>query len=252
MRLLLFIVLLVAALVAQAPAWLVARPIRDVSNGIADLANVSGTAWRGSADLVLKATLPVAREIAAGRVEWSVRRVDLLARAATIELRQPASPPQTPVAPMTVAVGPGDRLDIAGSIRVPVQAIALVPLLNGWTASGDAVADIPRMQRIDGVPNGSATIRWNGARIEPPNLPGGLGLGNATGTATVAGGATTLNVRSTGGDVDVAVDGASRSRTIAVTLQPRPSATPAQLAWLQSHTMGRTSSGGYRIDAGWP
>lgn len=73
-----------------------------------------------------------------------------------------------------------------------------------------------------------------------------------TGNATISGGTTTLNVRSAGGDVDVALDAASRTRTIAVALQPRPSATPAQLAWLQSHTMSRTPSGGFRIDAGWP
>ena len=258
MRVLLLLVLLAVALVAQAPAWLLAGPLRTASSGIVELRRPSGTVWNGAADVALVAALPATatatREASAGRMTWSVRRIDPSTPSATIDLYQvPANPK-----PLTIVASGGERFDISGTFRMPLQALGLVPMLAGWSATGDAIADTARVQwssRInpghDGR-NGLVTLRWSGARLVPPDLPEGLALGDATGNVTVSAGATTMDMRSTGGDVDLILDAASRTRTIAIALQPRPAATPAQLAWLQTHTMSRTPSGGFRIDAGWP
>ena len=254
MRLLLLLVFMAVALVAQAPAWLVAGPLRDASSGSVELRRPSGSVWNGAADLALLTTAPASREASAGRIAWSVRRIDPSTPSLTIELNQvPANPK-----PLTIVASTGGHIDISGTFRLPLQAIGLVPMLAGWAARGEAIADTTRLQwnanassGNDGR-NGLVAIRWTGARLVPPDLPEGLALGDASGTLTVSGGATTVNMRSTGGDVDVALDAASRTRTIAVALQPQSPATPSQLAWLQTHTMSRTPSGGFRIDAGWP
>lgn len=260
MRLLLLLVLLALALVAQAPAWLLASPLRNASSGIVELRRPSGTVWNGAADLALVTALPATatatatREAGGGRLTWSVRRIDPSTPSLTVDLNQvPANPK-----PLTIVASGGERFDISGTFRMPLQALGLVPMLAGWSATGDAIADTARLQwssRInpgnDGR-NGLVTLRWSGARLVPPDLPEGLALGDATGNVTVSAGATTMDMRSTSGDVDLVLDAASRTRTIAIALQPRPSATPAQLAWLQTHTMSRTPSGGFRIDAGWP
>lgn len=248
MRLLLLLLLIAIAMIVQAPAWLVAKPLHDASSGIAEVRDARGTIWSGAADLALHSPPPSTREIGAGRIEWSLTQLDALARSITIELRQPS----TSSPPFTLKVGPGDRADVTGSLSVPVQAIGLVPMLGGWSASGEAVANIARLQSTGRIPNGTVAIRWTGARLLPPDLPGGIALGETKVEITLDGGATSIHARSSGGDVDLAVDAASRTRTVAITLQPRPSASPQVLGWLQTHTMTRTPAGAFRIDAGWP
>ena len=250
MRLLLLLVFVAVALVAQAPAWLLAGPLRNAFNSSVELRRPSGSVWNGAADLALLATMPAAREASAGRIAWSVRRIDPSTPSLTVELNQVPSNPK----PLTIVASTGGRFDISGTFRLPLQAMGLVPMLAGWSATGEAIADTARLSTSTGREgrNGLVAIRWTGARLVPPDLPEGLALGDASGSVTVSDGETTINMRSTGGDVDVALDAASRTRTIALALQPRPPATPSQLAWLQTHTMSRTPTGGFRIDAGWP
>ena len=253
MRLLLLLVLIAVALIAQAPAWLVAQPVRDSTNGIVELRRAAGTVWRGEADVVLKAPAAAARDTSAreanaGRVQWSARRFDLERSAAIIDIAQ--TPPAS--RPLTITALAADRGQATGMLRLPVEALALVPLLAQWKATGEAIADIADLAWEGRSARGNGVLKWRGARLLPPNLPGGIALGDVEANVVLSGNAASVRARNTGGDVELAIDASSQTRSIAVTIQPRATATSAQLAWLKSHTMSRTPSGGFRIDAGWP
>ena len=246
MRLLLLLVLVAIALAAQAPAWLLARQVRDASAGVVDVRNATGTLWNGRADLVVRPTAS-APEANAGSVLWKVQRFDMSRTAWIIDIRQSPAAPR----PMQMIVNPGfDRIDVAGSVRLPLDVAGAVPILAGWTVTGEATADTDALQWLDGRAAGSVIARWQGARLVPPDLPGGFALGDVNATITMSP-AVVIRVRNAGGDVDLQIDASSQARTIALLAQPRATTSAAQLAWLQSHTMGR-GPGGFRVDVGWP
>ena len=246
MRFLLLLALIAVALVVRAPAWLAAREVQQASSGILELRSTSGTLWRGQGDLVVHGPRPVMRETSAGIVHWNIERMDLARKTATIKIEQSPPGPQ----PLTMTLGV-DRVDIAGSALVPADVAMSLPLLAGWTLAGVATIETPALQWANGSAAGTAIVHWRNAALFPPDLPGGFLLGDVDGNATVSSGPIGASVRNQGGDVELAIDASSQTGKIALLVQPRNHASAAQVAWLQSHTMGRTPQG-FRIDIGWP
>lgn len=248
-RLLLLLMLVAIAFAVQAPAWLLGRSVQERSGGMIDLRNASGTIWNGEADPVVRARTAGEREIFLGRMAWRVDRIDWPHRALVIAVHQTPVGPQ----PATITLG-ADRARFAGSVRLPASIAGRVPLLAGWTIAGEVVVDTDALEWANGAGTGAATALWRSASLVPPDLPGGFALGEVTARVTLDGAAVVVSVRNSGGDIELTGDASSRAGTVALLLQPRAGASGtsgAQIAWLQSHTMGRTPRG-YTIDAGWP
>ena len=247
-RLLLLLVLVAIALAVQAPAWLLARSVQERSGGMLELRNASGTLWNGQADAVVRGKAAGEREILLGRLAWRAERIDWQHRALIFDVRQTPAGPR----PATIALG-ADRIRYAGSARLPAAIAGRVRLLAGWTIAGEVVVDTDALEWADGAGTGAATALWRSASLVPPDLPGGFALGEVTARVTLDGAAVVVSVRNSGGDLELTGDASSRAGTVALLLQPRAGAgaSGALIAWLQSHTMGRTPRG-YTIDAGWP
>lgn len=244
--LLLLLLLVVIALAVQAPAWLLGRSVNDRSGGLVELRNTSGTIWNGEADAVVRGKTAAEREIFLGRMAWRVERIDWQHRALIIAARQAPAGPR----PATIALG-ADRIRFAGSARLPASVAENIRLLAGWTIAGDIVVDSDAVEWADGAGTGAATVLWHSATLVPPDLPGGFVLGEVTARVAIDGTAVAVSIRNSGGDIELTGDASSRSGKVSLLLQPRAGASGAQIAWLQSHTMGRTPRG-YAIDAGWP
>ena len=245
-RILLLLALLAIALAVQAPAWLLAHAIEDQSGGALSLRNAAGTVWRGEADAAVRGQPAGRRDQALGRVAWRVERLDWDRRALLMTVRQP--PAGAP--PVTLALG-ADRIRFAGSMRLPAAVAGRHRLLAGWTLGGEVSVDSDGLEWAAGAGAGTVTALWRNATLAPPDLPGGFALGEVTASIALGGAAPAASLRNSGGDVELSGEGSAQSGKIALLLQPRAGATPAQIAWLQSHTMGRTARG-YTIETGWP
>lgn len=248
-RALLLLLLVTIALAVQAPAWLLASSVQERSGGLVALHHTAGTIWKGEADVVIPGRATAQREIFAGRIAWRVLRIDPWQRALVIEIQQ------TPAAarPATIKLGV-DHMRFSGSMRLPAAVAARAPLLSAWTMRGDVVLESEAMDWAGGAASGAATVLWRGAAVVPPDLPGGFTLGDTTASISVDGAGVMVSLRNTGGELALTGDASSRAGTVAILLQPRgaaPGLSGAQLAWLQSHTMGRTANG-YTITTGWP
>lgn len=248
-RVLLLLLLVTIALAVQAPAWLLASSVQEHSGGFVALRNTAGTIWKGEADVVIPGRSATQREILAGRIAWRLARIDPRQRAVVIEVRQ------TPAAsrPATITLG-FDHLRFSGSVRLPAAVAARSPLLAGWTMTGDVVVDSESIDWAGGSGSGAATALWRGATLVPADLPDGFALGDVAASIAADGAGVVVSLRNTGGELALSGDASSRAGTVAIGLQPRgaaPGLSGAQLAWLQSHTMGRTANG-YTITTAWP
>lgn len=245
-RALLLLVLVAIALAVLAPAWLLGRGVNARSGGMVELRQTSGTIWNGEADAIIRPRTAGEREIFLGRMAWRVDRIDWAQRALIIALRQTPAGPR----PATIALG-ADHIRFAGSALLPASIAGNIRLLAGWTFAGDVVVDSDALEWADGAGTGAASALWRNATLVPPDLPGGFVLGEVTARVALDGAALTVSIRNSGGDIELTGDASSHPGKVALLLQPRPGASSAQIAWLQSHTMGRTPRG-YTIDAGWP
>ena len=252
MRVLLFLALLALALVAQTPAWFAAREAFDASTQLIELRNASGTLWNGRGDVIVRGGGGVSgREVNAGPVLWKLRRFDVDRKSWVVELAQ--LPPALASRPLNATISVGfDRVDIAGAIRVTPDIAGAFPMLGGWTLSGDPVADLTPVEVTRRGITGNAALQWQRARLTPPDFPAGFDLGNVSGTLTLTDAGGNFRLRNSGGDVEVTIEASSPARTITLLVQPRATTSAAQLRWLQSRTMSRTPTGGFRIDAAWP
>lgn len=245
-RLFLLLALVAIALVAQAPAWLLGRSVQERSGGMVELRHISGTIWNGQADALARGKTAGEREISLGSVAWRAERIDWQHRAVVFDVRQTPGGSRT----LSLALG-ADHFRLAGGARLPVAVAGRIPLLAGWTFAGEVAIDTDALEWGDGAATGVATVLWRDAILVPPDLPGGFALGEVTVRVALDGAALAISMRNVGGDLDLTGDASSRAGTVALLLQPRAGASVAQIAWLQSHTAGRTPRG-YAIDAGWP
>jgi Type II secretion system (T2SS), protein N len=245
-RVLILLMLVAIALAVQAPAWLLARSVQERSGSVMELRNASGTIWNGQADAIFRGKTAGESEISAGSVAWRATRIDWQHRALIFDVRQTPAGPR----PLTLALG-ADNIRLAGGGRLPATVAGRIPALAGWTIAGEVLVDSNALGWANGAGTGAATVLWRGATVVPPDLPGGFALGEVTARVTLDGAAVAVLVRNSGGDIELTGDASSRTGTVALLVQPRAGLSSAQVAWLQSHTTGRTSRG-YTFDAGWP
>lgn len=244
--LLLLLALMAIALVVQAPAWLLGRSIQARTDGLVELRHTKGTVWNGEADAVVKGGPAAKREIFLGRVAWRAERINWQQRALIVSVRQTPAGPR----PATIALA-GDHVRVAGGARLPAALAGNIRWLAGWALAGDVAIDSDGLEWTGGNGTGAATALWRGAILVPPDLPSGFALGEVTARISVAGTAATVSIANSGGDIELTGEASSQTGRVSLSLQPRAGATVAQVAWLQSHTMGRTARG-YTVDTGWP
>lgn len=237
-RLLLFVVLLAVALAVQAPAWLLQRTLAERTAGLVGMTDARGTFWNGLAQLTLLGQPTGGRDVELGTVQWNLAGIDWQRRALRVEVIQ--SPGAA--APATFWLSPG-RIDFAGTLLLPGAALAAAPWTAGWRFGGEVALESEGLSWIDGSSSGTMVASWGGARLDPPDLTGGFALGEVIVRSRRDNGVLELTMTNRGGDVDLRGVASTASGRATLDVQPGPIATPAQIAWLQSHTMGRSGTG---------
>lgn len=241
LRLLVVLMLLALALLAQAPAWLVADRVAGAAGGVVQVRNTTGTWWKGSGEAVVPLVATGTTAASLGTIRWRVDRVDLGVRALTLTVEQSPGGPR----PVVATIGSGS-VTATGSFRLPATVLARLPLAAGWTAHGAVVAETDRLdwdgQRAAGIVN----LRWPNAALAPAGSPESIALGEVTGRVQFGPAGPAVAVKNAGGSVQL--EGAFDPRSGQATLTLRPGAdTPPQVsAWLQSR-LGPVPPGGYAL-----
>lgn len=241
LRLLVVLVLLALALLAQAPAWLVADRVAGATGGVVQVRNATGTWWKGSGEAVVPLAATGTTAASLGTVRWRVDRVDLGARALTLTVEQSPGGPR----PVVATIGSGS-VAAAGSFRVPATVLARLPQAADWSAHGAAVADTDRVdwdgQRAAGIVN----LRWPNAALAPAGSPESITLGEVSGRVQFGPAGPAVAIKNAGGSVQFEGAFDPRSGQATLTLQPRPDTPPQVSAWLQSR-LGPVPPGGYAL-----
>lgn len=162
MRKVLFVLAAIAALVVTvlviAPAQWMATAVSDATGGRVELAEASGTAWKGSALLVLapssepgatRATLPE-------RLAWQLSPWSLLVGQLDLTLTHPSALAQ-PLAVRAPLFGNGATTLSATTLRLPAS------LLVGLGAPWNTIR-----------PGGILLVNWDRLQIEPRRIQGNL------------------------------------------------------------------------------
>ena len=240
LRLLLILALLAIALVAQAPAWLVAERVGAATGDVVQLRNASGTWWKGSGEAVIPLAAPGA-VASLGVVRWRVGRVDAGAKSVTVSVEEDHGGPQ----PIIATLGRGSAT-AAGSVRVPASILWRLPQAAGWTATGAIIAVTDRIDWDGARPTGILNLRWPNAGLAPPGSPEPIALGEVAGRAQFGPAGPAVTVANTGGSLKVEGALDPRSGQATLTVQPRPDTPPQLTAWLQSR-LGPPPPGGYAL-----
>jgi hypothetical protein len=239
-RLIAFLLLLSSMLVAQAPAWLVADRLAADRNGWIELRNPAGTLWSGSAEAYVPAAGGTANALALGRLTWRIARLDWSRRTLVFDISQ------TPGAPRPAELIAGfDRRAVSGAVRLPAAVAMRLPQLAGWTIGGTVTFDSDSFE-WNGSAAGNLNVLWQNASITPIDLPEAIALGDVSGRIVADAKGISLSFANAGGSIQLNGSSDSRTGQVSVQAQPRSSATPAQIAWLQSHLRPQPQ-GGYAI-----
>jgi hypothetical protein len=240
-RLLAFLVLLALALLAQAPAWLVADRVAAATGGVAQVRNATGTWWKGGGEAVVPLAATGTTAASLGTVRWRVDRIDLGARSLTLTVEQSPGGPR----PIVATIGSGGAT-AAGSFRLPATVLARLPQAAGWSVHGAVVAESDRLawdgQRAAGI----VKFRWPNAALAPSGSPESIALGEVTGRVEFGPAGPAVAVTNSGGSVQLEGALEPRSGQATLKLQPRANAPPEVSAWLQSR-FGPVPPGGYAL-----
>ena len=236
-RLIAFLLLSLSMLAAQAPAWLVADQLATDRNGWIELRNPAGTLWSGSALAYVPAGGSAASPLALGRLTWRIARVDWSRRTLVFDIRQ------TPGAPRPAELIAGfDRRALSGAVRLPAAAAMRLPQLAGWTIGGTVTFDSDSFEWI-GSGAGNVNVLWQNASITPIDLSEAIALGDVSGRIVADAKGQSLSFANAGGSIQLNGSTDSRTGQVNVQAQARASATPAQIAWLQSHLRPQPQGG---------
>ena len=232
--LLALILLLLAALAIFAPASLLDARLDAATQGHVRLADAAGTVWKGRG-LVTNAqhawSLPVS---------WEVDPLALVRGDRAIRLQAPSG-------------GDLPRGDIAwrnATLTLDGVAFALpAAALNGTMAPGETMAvggtlalDAPHLRWDGQEGDGTATLRWSGARVAGNAAT--LALGDVTVNFAPRDGRIQGRIENRGGDarIDGELTLGSEGITASATLAPLPSTPPAAMRALG--TLGTPDASG--------
>jgi hypothetical protein len=206
------LLLIVGALVAQAPATLLDRRLADATRGAVRLADARGTVWSGGAD------------VADAKGRWTVPvawRVDPLA-ALKGEIAVTLLPAGPATARGAVVLRESELRATALDVVLPATILESV-----WTDAPvprfDGVLHLraPSWRIADARSEGAADLRWERAGVALAGFA--LNLGVVDAAARPGDGGTVVTLRNRGGHV--AIDGELRVRDDGVRLDAR--LTPA-------------------------
>jgi hypothetical protein len=214
--------------------------VRSATDRRVDLAESSGTLWRGHARLTLRGA-EGAPPVDAGRVRWRTDGIDLTRRGLRYALEQ--EPPAPLPAVLTIAAG---SVRLAGGLRLPATVLAATSWTAGWGLGGELRAQSEGIEWRGDAGDGTATLTWTGASLRPGDFDGEFALGEIDARLTLGGAAIGAVVANRGGELAVTGSASTRTGDFALQLQPRGQLSPGQSAWLQRHSTARPE-GGYAI-----
>jgi len=236
---LLALVLLVVAFVAEAPATLLDRRVQEATRGAVRLADARGTVWSGRAmlaDAQGRWRVPLA---------WRAAPAGVLAGRVDVSLV-----PQAPGEPRgSVAIAEQDLAVSDLDLRLPAAVVE-----SAWQRApaprfdGTLLITSPAFRRTGARVDGSLDARWENARVTFAGMA--LALGTLQAEARPADGATRVKLRNRGGDV--ALDGELRVQDDAVQLDLHltPAATLAPPLALLVRSLGAVEADG-RVHVTW-
>lgn len=155
--LLVAVVAMIATVAALAPAQWAAGAVRSATGGRVDLAETSGSLWRGQATVVLASSSAPgsARASLPERLSWTLSPWSLLVGTLDLTLSHPSALSQ----PLSVRVSPGSPL-VLGTTTLRLPASLLVGLGAPWNTVR---------------PGGVLTINWDRLQLSPGRMQGSLG-----------------------------------------------------------------------------
>lgn len=239
LRLVIILLLLAAALVARAPAWLAADRIAGETDGLVRLQNASGTLWRGTGEMSVP--LSSSGAIPLGTLRWQVEGVGLRDRSVLLTIEQ------TPggLRPITATVTAGHS-SAGGSLWLPATIAQRLPLTAGWTTGGTIVIESDRLDWDGRQAAGTLNLRWQNAAATPPGLPEPIALGDVIARVQFGPAGPAATISNSGGSVRLEGGLDARMGQVTLTVQPRPDAPPQLAALLQSR-LGPSPAAGYTL-----
>jgi general secretion pathway protein N len=147
---------IVGTVAALAPAQWAAAAVRNATEGRVDLAETTGSLWRGQATVVLSSGTEAGASRASlpERLTWQLSPWQLLVGTVDLTLSHPSALAQ----PLTVRVAPGSPTVIgATTLRLPAS------LLVGLGAPFNTLR-----------PGGVLAINWDRLQIEPRRMQGAI------------------------------------------------------------------------------
>jgi len=234
--------LLALAVVAFAPAALLASRVSSATGGALTLAEATGPWWNGRATLV-------ARDGTRLPVGWRIDPGALLAGVVRVGLR----PGDDPAAPRGEIEWRDGQLRLSGlALTAPARLAAqAIPFRSGREridVDGDLGVATAELSWPPRGTRGDATLRWDRARLALPDGGPSIALGEVTLRLAATGDRLAGPVANTGGDVALAgtVDAGADGRVrVSLLATPREGADPRLVQMLA--TVGTPEGAGVRV-----
>jgi general secretion pathway protein N len=208
-------VLLVAALLATAPATLLDARIAALSGGRVRVADAAGTIWSGSGELVL---LPArTRQPMRWRLEpWPLLRGEVRAAIGT----------DTAGAPSATLAFARDHFELrALDLALPVETILPLATSAKVALGGKIYLQVAHLAWLGQALDGQLSVQWRDASVPGPRADAPIALGDVRIDLSGRGAELSGPVRNSGGDVEMSgqlVLAAAGAASLELTLRPRP------------------------------
>lgn len=208
--------LLVAALVALAPAALLDSRLATLSGGHLRVVNTAGTIWNGSGELV---QLPAgSREPLHWRLEaWPLLRGEVRAAIGS----------GTDGAPSATLVYGRDHFELRGfDFSLPVESLlsSVTAAKLAQTVGGNLQLHVEHLLQLGDTLDGQLTLQWDDASVPGPRTDTRIALGTVRADLSGRGAELAGPLRNSGGEVEIAgrlAIEAKGAATLDATLRPR-------------------------------
>lgn len=232
------LVLLVAAVIALAPAACLDRPLALHTQQRLRLADTQGYWWRG------RGVLSTADGAARLPVAWRVAFAPLVTGALVVELHSEAGAGM-PTGTIEVR---GDTIDVRdGRLTVPAAIVrAFVPGVKTFAVSGDIDVHASSFRWRNGAASGALEATWRDARVVAGAFA--IDLGIVSIFAAPAGNGIAGTVRNAGGEVTIDGTVSDRAGVIEASLGLKPASGAPELLRTMLPLLGPgDGAGGVRL-----
>ena len=222
------LIVVVAAIVALAPAAIVSAAVERLPGGAVSLAETQGTVWQGRGTLDVRRTLRIP-------LAWRLEPLPL----ARGEARVTIVPPAGAATPRAEISARRDAVTLRGlELSLPAETITALAPRAGVRLEGELNVASPSLEWTRTSFAGGAAVRWRDARFAIANERA-MALGNVSADLAATGDRLAGPVTNEGGDFDVRGTvslGARGDPDVALTLTPR-SGNAAQARSLHLSTL---------------